>query len=212
MGKRIGLSMRVCNMGDYKEKRDCIAHDWYKFMQDSFPEVSWIPIPNLGPSVLDYIQLQEVSGLILTGGNDIGEEKIRDDTEMALIDFAIRNKLPVFGVCRGLQLIQHYYRGPIKPCDENIHVSTNHSVSFTHTIEGFTTIGGCRVVNSYHRQAVYVDSIAPSLMPWAITDDGCVEGLFHPDEKIVAVQWHPERTNPYVTDDQRLMAKVLNIR
>jgi len=46
-------------------------------------------------------------------------------------------------------------------------------------------------VNSYHHQAVR--ELAPGLQPMALSPDGLVEALWHPDQRFLwAVQWHPE--------------------
>ena len=51
------------------------------------------------------LQSNKIKGIILSGGQDIGTNKLRDKTEITLIDFAIKNKIPLIGICRGMQLI-----------------------------------------------------------------------------------------------------------
>ena len=49
-----------------------------------------------------------LKGLVLTGGEDIGKNKNRDQTEVNLLNWALKNSLPILGICRGMQLIAKY--------------------------------------------------------------------------------------------------------
>lgn len=199
--------MRACQAQDYREGRDCLARDWYNYLPYALPEVQWLLLPNLGPAIADYARDWSVDGLLITGGNDLGEEPLRDETEIALTDYALAEGLPIFGVCRGLQLVQHYYGGALSPCDFDLHVAADHEVVFG---EDTTVPSGTRLtVNSYHAQAVRAEQLADPLRALATSDDGVVEGLYHPNEKIVAVQWHPERERPYHRTSRRLLREAL---
>ena len=61
-----------------------------------------------------------VSGIILSGGDDIGKFILRDDCENLLIKFALKRKIPVFGICRGMQIIGRYFK--VKLIKVNNHV------------------------------------------------------------------------------------------
>ena len=212
MSNRIGLTMRVANAVGYVEPRDAIAHDWYEYMAYVFPKTPWMPVPNLGAQVIAYIASWQLDGFILTGGNDVGDETVRDETESYILSYAIEKGLPVFGVCRGLQMIQHYYNGPISTCDKTRHVAKPHTVSFIKPLTEDIKPNAQATVNSYHTQAVSVDGLVDPLEPFAISEDGWVEGVYHRKNKITAVQWHPERHHPYHKIDIHLMQSVLNIR
>jgi putative glutamine amidotransferase len=177
-----------------------------------FPNIQWMPIPNIGDEVIAYITSWQLDGLILTGGNDVGDAKIRDDTESCVISYAIEKDLPIFGVCRGLQMIQHYYDGPISICDKIRHVANTHTVSFIKPLTNVIKPDSQVDVNSYHTQAVSVDDLVSTLEPFAISEDGWVEGIYHRKNKITAVQWHPERNHPYAEADIDLMRSALDIR
>ena len=68
-----------------------------------------IPIP-ISTSTLKYFSLTEYleyiqpDGILLSGGNDIGEVKLRDKLEFQLLSWALKN-IPIFGICRGMQII-----------------------------------------------------------------------------------------------------------
>ena len=109
-------------------------------------------------------------------------------------------------------MIQHYFGGAISTCDGSHHVAKTHAVSFIKSLAGVIESDSNTDVNSYHTQVVSRDLLVHSLEPFAISDDGCVEGVHHRVENIVAIQWHPERNHPYVDRDVDLMRSVLRIR
>jgi putative glutamine amidotransferase len=203
--KRIGLTMRVVTAEGYSEERDALAWDWHRFLASVFPDACWLSIPNLGNRAEDYMREWRIDGLILTGGNDLGAAPLRDMTEKALLVYALENSIPAFGVCRGLQVIQHHFGGPVRPCPRETHVSTRHSVRFLHG----SGVPLERVVNSFHGHGVRSDELATPLQALAVSEDGWVECVAHRARPIVGVQWHPERNAIPDRDDVLLMRRTL---
>ena len=168
-------------------------------------------------------QLSRCSGLLLTGGEDVhpgyyGKLKdinrceeingYRDTLEMALIKKAISLNMPVFGICRGEQILNVALGGTLWvdiPSDIDssvLHRCPPGSPSCLHAItideqSVFFSITGLKTttVNSYHHQAV--EKPAPGLKITALSDNGVVEALESADPDavpfIMAVQFHPER-------------------
>lgn len=204
MARRIGLTMRVAAAGEYREWRDCIAQDWAPFMARALPEAIWMLIPNLGSGVLDYVEQWSLDGFILTGGNDVGENPLRDETEQALLGFALEHRRPLLGVCRGTQVIQHFLGGKVDACSKEIHTARCHPVEFV-AATAYASPGTSRTVNSFHRYAVFAEQLAGSLKPVALAEDGVVEALHHSSRPVVGIQWHPERQNPAGQQDLDLI-------
>ncbi len=161
-----------------------------------------------------------VDGVLFSGGDDFdacyfGEENIegltqynseRDYHEFALLRAAIDCRLPIFGICRGFQLVNIALGGNIYqdlpsqyPTPLLKHSILNvdrhlgvHGVmidegSQLHQILQCSNIS----VNSRHHQGL--KEIAPSLKGVARSSDGVVEALEgYPIHKIIGVQWHPE--------------------
>ncbi len=52
MANRIGITMRVTR-SRHGETRDCLAREWASYMASTLPEASWVPLPNVGESVVE---------------------------------------------------------------------------------------------------------------------------------------------------------------
>lgn len=185
---RVALSMRVVQAPTYVEPRDSISHDWITLL-DSW---GWKPllVPNViedGPAYLDALAPDV---LILTGGDDLGQTPVRDRAERRLLAHALRTGLPVFGACRGLQLINDHFGGRLAPVSG--HVAAQHAVTFSGPPAEVYRMR--RTVNSFHAVGVPSDGLGEGLEPFAHDENGWVEGIRLPERPLAAVMWHPERT------------------
>lgn len=192
MRKKIGISLRVTDAPNYTEKRDSLSQDWIKF----FENLDLIPV--LIPNTLEHIEnfLEEFSfdGLILSGGDNIGDNADRDKTETSLLNYAIEKKIPTIGVCRGMQLINNFFGGKFDIDSKNQHVAKDHKIEIINT--KFSTIFDSNTisVNSFHKNMIYPKNLGKDLQAFAIfNDDDSIEGFVHKSLPIVGVMWHPER-------------------
>jgi len=183
--RRIGLTTRVVNAVGYEEPRDALAHDWACFMAAALPEPNWLAIPNIGTAVLEYVERWQLDGLILTGGDDLGVTPQRDRSEQLLLEHFISAGLPVFGVCRGLQMICSYFGLDTTPIHSERHVATRHPVRLSG--------GEIADVNSYHSNIIFPHNLPQDVDVLAWCDDGSVEAIGVSGLPIEAVMWHPER-------------------
>jgi putative glutamine amidotransferase len=167
--------------------------------------------------------LSTCQGLLLTGGEDVNPEyygktnelskceeinNYRDSLELALINKAIVVRMPVFGICRGEQILNVALGGTLLtdiPTDVGQQVahrcppgSTDclHMVKID-TLSDLYHLTGVEnsMVNSFHHQAV--DMIAPGMKVTAISENGVAEAIERelPLGKsfVMGVQWHPEK-------------------
>ena len=162
-----------------------------------------------------------LDGILFSGGGDIetrlyngeehpkvyGVDKDRDRMELALVQLALENKVPLMGICRGFQVInvalggslyshindqlpgaiEHRYF-PDYPFDHIAHtVSLNDpSSKLAGIVEDLQL-----EVNSLHHQGV--KKVGANLKVTASAPDGLVEAFEYADNPFgVAVQWHPE--------------------
>lgn len=191
------------------------------------PEMS-LSAPHLpaGIAVKDYVDI--LDGLVLQGGNDLapqtyGEnplnpgwsgDRIRDRYEIALFEEFVRQGKPVFGICRGLQLINVALGGTLYQdiatqlaptvthrCDER-YENLFHGMRVVSGgwLAGLYPDAGMARINTIHHQAV--KALGRNLVVEAVSEpDGIVEAIRWRGESFVAgVQWHPEFMDPADVD------------
>jgi len=192
----IGITMRVTEYGQYHEPVDAIANNWYTFITKIYPSAILIPILNKTQAIDNLLKTLSMNCVIFANGNDIGAAPERDATEKLLFENCLEMQIPMFGVCRGLQMLNMLFGGGaaknLRDTSSESHINTKHTVKITDT--KFAKLAGSQLinVNSYHSQGILLDDLAPPLQHFALTDH-LVEGLYHPTMPIIAVQWHPER-------------------
>jgi len=180
--------------------------------------------PLLIPLGLSNAQLEEIAGrldgILFSGGGDVQPQRYgsqvhplvqnvdedRDRLEIFLINLAVRERIPFFGICRGLQVINVALGGSLYedlaeqrpetlrhdydvayPRDYLAHPVNIQPESRLAGIMGLPAIE----VNSLHHQGIR--SLAPSLTASAWAPDGLVEAVeLHDHPFGLAVQWHPE--------------------
>jgi putative glutamine amidotransferase len=190
---RIGLTMRVMQAPGYDEPRDALAQNWAAFLQAAFPQgAAWLPVPNLGAAaVRSYCEAWDLNRLILTGGEDPGVAPLRDETERALLAWARERRLPVLGVCRGMQMMTLAAGGALKPVAG--HVRTRHALQGPLAGEA----------NSFH--AFSPAGCPPAYRVLASAEDGEIEAIGHERLPWFGWMWHPEREpSPRAADLARL--------
>jgi len=180
----------------------------------------------IDPSMSVADALAGVGGLLLTGGGDVdparyGEtphqtldevDSVRDEFEIALIAAARARDLPVFAICRGVQVLNVAAGGTlVQDIPSEVAGAVNHSLvvpphspyelahevwvekdSLLAKLLGERLVGSdtCEV-NSRHHQAV--KTVAPGYRVSATAPDGVIEAIEDPAARFcLGVQWHPE--------------------
>lgn len=188
-------------------------------------------------TVADYARA--LDGLVMHGGADVwpgsyGEEplrpewsgdRVRDEYEMALVRAFSQAGKPVFGICRGLQLINVAHGGTLyqdistqKPGarvhrDGDAYDLHFHHVDILPDTRLAQLLGGAgpHKINSVHHQGI--KDLAPGFQVEAVSpDDGVIEAVrYARGPWISAVQWHPEFHRPElgVVDDSPLLKDFL---
>jgi putative glutamine amidotransferase len=203
------VSQRVVEVAGYGELRDCLDQQWTRWLADL--GFHCVPMPNRCDDVDAVLRVIRPAGIVLSGGNNLALDAYehtpepvadayasRDATERAMVDFAVREQVPVLGCCRGMQFLQAYFGGRLVSLKDSTvrHAGRPHGV----TLVGarFRDIAGTQTVtvNSFHNFGIRTDGLAPPLRPFAVSaGDGTVEGCYHSEHAIVGTMWHPERDN-----------------
>ena len=198
----------------------CVRKNYLDMLTDAGALV--VVIPYDYDSIDEYIGL--IDGLMITGGFfDIcptrysKEEKhpetllntVRENFEFEFVEKFLQTKLPFFGICNGMQVINCLYGGkiiqhiPDEDGDYMIHEQSKvkgkedsaiayHDVliekdSLLHKIVGESHM----VTNSSHHQAIR--QVGPGMKINSRAKDGIIEGIEDPNHPFcIGVQWHPE--------------------
>jgi len=125
--------------------------------------------------------------IVLSGGNDIGHATIRDLTEKQLLNYAYAHALPVLGICRGMQMIAHWFGTQLRKVQG--HVCTRHKLTGEITQE----------VNSYHNHSLV--SCPDNFEVFAWSEDREIEAIRHLELPWNGWMWHPERESKFSNQD-----------
>lgn len=189
----VAITQRVLIDKDHGERRDALDQRWIPFLQAC--GLDPLPVPNQLPAACALLGRLPLAGIILSGGGDLvdlgGHTPERDAVEKRLLEYALDRNLPVLGVCRGMQFLQHKY-GVILNQVEG-HVACRHPIWVK---------GEPRQVNSFHTWGA-TTSREPWEV-WATAEDGVVEAVRHTEKPIQGIMWHPERENPFRERDLEL--------
>jgi N5-(cytidine 5'-diphosphoramidyl)-L-glutamine hydrolase len=189
---KIGISQRIVNAKNYDEKRDALSHEWTSFLEKL--KIIPILIPNSLADVHTFLQQFHFDGIILSGGDDIGKNLERDSTEKTIIEYSLKNNIPVLGICRGMQLLNSYFGGNISKNLDSSHVNKPHSLNIN-TNSFLKFLPKSIDVNSFHNNIINQENLAKELLMFAIDPrDNSIEGIYHETLPIIGIMWHPERS------------------
>ena len=185
------VTQRIEHNQFYDETRDCLDHNWIIILKELFGnKVNIYPLPNKTKNISWWISSLKINLIILTGGNSIGEIDWKDNLELDLIKIAEKEKLPIFGVCRGMQLLNYYFGNNISKL--NNHIGINHIIFPLKE----TKINKPLLVNSFHQFGILEKDLNKKFKPLYLHHDGSVESFVNKDLKWLALMWHPERYSP----------------
>lgn len=189
-----------------------------QFAREAEIDIVPVMLPIVEDERLIRAYAEEFDGFICTGGDDIdpalyGEEKhpkcgeiesLRNTFEISLLKRIVELDKPVFGICRGIQVMNVALGGTLwqdisaqwNEPHGNVHLMRNengdpyHSVTISGELRAL--IGKDEIVtNSYHHQSI--KKTGDGLSANAVSEDGLIEGIEHTTLNYYrAVQWHPE--------------------
>lgn len=160
--------------------------------------------------------LDQLDGLLLTGGGDVEPSYFgaeldganpdaidipRDELELALSKDALAIDMPIFGICRGCQvlnvaagggMVQHFEGHSSTRANPNYHDILVTPETKLHKIVKTERLPS----NTYHHQGLDHETLAPDFVATGIADpDRWLVEAFESKKHawVVAVQWHPER-------------------
>jgi putative glutamine amidotransferase len=198
--KLVAVTQRVSLAPSHAERRDCLDQAWPAFLGAC--GLLCVPLPNDAAVALALCDTLPISGLVLTGGNDLaavgGDAPERDATELAVLEATLARGLPVLGVCRGMQLIQHRASVPLRRVEG--HVTARQDILID---------GEPAETNSYHNFGA--TESRPPLETWAVAADGVVKAVRDRERALTGIMWHPERQSPFSPRDIALVRRMFGV-
>lgn len=195
--KKVIVTQRVDVIKSYNERRDALDQKWFELLNLAgiLPTV----VPNNTQMLSAYLKSASWDGILLTGGNSLqtygGNAPERDALETKLVSHAIRNNIPLLGVCRGMQVLLDYFGTKLHPISG--HVSSKQQIAIN---------GKSCTVNSFHDWGC---KDAPEEMDvWAKASDDVIKAVRHRETPLYGIMWHPERISPFRQADIGLLQQI----
>lgn len=150
----------------------------------------------------------DFDGLLLCGGGDpdpalygqknqgsFAIDPARDQLELSCIHSFLKEKKPILGICRGMQILNIAFGGSL--C-QHLPTAALHLAQGAEVFHPLALSGGLKKlygktlsVNSSHHQGV--ERLGRGLLPLAQAEDGLIEAFCHESLPVLGVQFHPER-------------------
>ena len=148
------------------------------------------------------ISAKNYDGLVIPGGNDINPKRYRkkntssygisnprDALQLAAIKAFVRAEKPIFGICRGEQLLNVYFGGTLIQHISG-HRNKTMNVAITKKTLLYSLYGSHEPVYHSHHQCI--GKLGKGLVPMA-WHERHIEAVYHKTLPVIGVQWHPEQ-------------------
>jgi len=204
--KKVVVTQRLDILPERNEARDALDQRLISFLI----QADLLPFPLPGFMSLNeatecqkhflmqrWFDATQPCGIILSGGNDIGQCRGRDSAELWLLDLASFLRLPVLGICRGMQMMAHW-------AGTKLHPSTGH-IRTHHLVSGHIS----SYVNSYHNYSICECPEAFQIL--AQSEDGEIEAIAHKYLPWEGWMWHPEREKAFSRQDIQRLKQLFSI-
>ena len=202
--KLVAVSQNVEVLINRNERRDTLDQNIVNFLLAC--GFLTFPVPNTlnkfssvdeTTNFLDiFLNEMKPHAFLLSGGNNIGECPERDETEFAIISYAEKKRLPLLGICRGMQIMS--LKAGVKPIPIASHAGTRHQIR--------GEIWG--EVNSFHKFCI--PDCPDDYLVVSKSDDAAIEAIKHRELPWEAWMWHPEREFNFVKRDVKRVKALFN--
>jgi putative glutamine amidotransferase len=205
--------------GNWERRAAVLPENYFELVAAAGGRPLLLPAPKHasgGPGMGAEEVVSILDGLVLTGGGDVapdtygqeaapevaGVDPVRDESERALLDAALRIDLPVLAICRGCQVLNVYLGGTLhQHLPDEVGHTAHRTAPYVFGDVDVETVAGTRTADVFghaatvccsHHQAI--DRLGRGLEVTARAGDGVIEAVELPGSRFVlAVQWHPEQ-------------------
>ncbi len=192
--KLIGITMRFDKFFGGKETRNAV----------DFKLIDWVYCLGYTPYLIPnnikqikIIKLLNLKGIIISGGNDINIESTRNNMEIKILHYSKVKKLPILGICHGMQIMNKFESGKLKKVQN--HVKKIHHLKSEDEQYPIK-------VNSYHNFSI--SKLGKNFTAIARSNDGEIEAIMHKKYNWLGWMCHPERDKKF---DKKLIKIAKNM-
>ena len=199
MHKLIGVTPRI--LTEDTVKKQFVNFDYVNALISKGFNVIMLTLDN--PNIEEVLELCD--GFLVTGGCDVdptafgetneglskGVEPQLDQIDKDVVEYAVKHKKPMLGICRGHQTINVFMGGTLFQDIGDKHGSIRMGDVAKTVPNRLLDLEPVILTNSYHHQAV--KDPAPGMEVIAMHPDGTIEAMIHNELPIICIQWHPEK-------------------
>ena len=179
----------------YKTYVDILDHNWINYFENK--KINYIQFPNSTKLTNNILRTKNLNFdlIIFPGGCDINNKKpnkLRVITEINILKFAIKKKIPLIGICHGMQLINIFFKGKLSKIND--HMKKDKEIYFKNK---FLFNKKKLTVKCYHNYGIKEKFIGIGLKNLANDSLNNIEIFEHKKFKILGFMFHPERQKNY---------------
>lgn len=179
----------------YSEIYLSMDKNWLNFLKKIYK--------NFNLQIAPYLN-QKPDLIIFAGGNDlisINSEKknlYRHNLNTKFLNYGIRNKIKIIGICAGAQFLAAKYSSKIEKVKKHV---GDHQIFFDKKLikKKYPIM---KKVNSFHNYGI--KNLGINLQPLAVAKDKTIEFFTHKKLKLVGIMWHPERSKTFRKIDEKI--------
>lgn len=127
-----------------------------------------------------WMEKVKPTGVVLSGGQDIGKSKLRDISEFFLISYCKKKKIPALGICRGMQVIGKFHGAKLIKVRNHVN-----------KINKITSRKNIIYVKCYHNYSLKNCPKEFEIVHKSL--DKNIESIISRKYRILGLMWHPER-------------------
>ena len=132
----------------------------------------------------DFGRRWRINGIIISGGNDINKNSLRYKVEKRLTDISKKKKIPLLGICHGLQFINYVEGGSLKKINNHVRVYHKIKCNFDYPLK----------VNSFHEYGV--NKLGRNFEIIAYSEDNQIEAIKHKKYNSANKSFRTRQTEP----------------